>query len=127
MSIDSAILVADSSQERRREFGLALYKGGYEVINAVNGEEALRFTAGLDPTLVIAHTGLDGMDPLDLCRRVKATGLDVPPMLVLSEEQSRFLTISRKGNIHSLRTSELDSSIFLHQIRLLLSCSSRRR
>jgi DegV family protein with EDD domain len=120
VSVDSAILVADSSDQRRREFGLALYKGGYEVINAVNGEEALRFTAGLDPTLVIAHTGLDGMDPLDLCRRVKATGLDVPPMLILSDEPVEIPDDLEQGNFYSLRTSELDSSTFLNQIRLLL-------
>lgn len=120
MAYENAVLVADSSEERRREFGLALYKGGYEVINAVNGEEALRFTAGLDPTLVISHTGLEGMDPLDLCRRVKATGLDVPPMLILSEDAVEIPDDLEEGNFYSLRTSELDSSVFLYQIRLLL-------
>ena len=120
MSIDSAILVADSSEERRSEFGLALFKGGYEVINAVNGEEALRFTAGLDPTLVIAHTGLEGMEPLDLCRRVNATGLQVPPMLILSDETVEIPDDLEEGNFYSLKTSDLDSSTFLNQIRLLL-------
>ncbi len=120
MASENAVLVADSSEERRREFGLALYRGGYEVINAVNGEEALRFTAGLDPTLVIAHTGLDGMDPLELCRRVKATGLDVPPMLILSEGDVEIPDDLEEGNFYSLKTSELDSSVFLYQVRMLL-------
>lgn len=120
MAYENAVLVADSSEERRREFGLALYQGGYEVINAVNGEEALRFTAGLDPTLVIAHAGLEGMDPLDLCRRVKATGLDVPPMLILSEEEVEIPADLEEGDFYSLKTSALDSSIFLYQVRLLL-------
>ena len=120
MAYENVILVADSSEERRREFGLALYQGGYEVINAVNGEEALRFTAGLDPTLVIAHTGLEGLDPLELCRRVKATGLDVPPMLILSEDAVEIPDDLEEGNFYSLRTEDLDSSIFLYQVRLLL-------
>ncbi len=120
MAYENAVLVADSSEERRRELGLALYKGGYEVINAVNGEEALRFTDGLDPTLVISHTGLDGMDPLELCRRIKATGRDVPPMLIFSEEAVEIPDDLEEGNFYSLRTSELDSSVFLYQVRLLL-------
>ncbi len=120
MASENAVLVADSSEERRREFGLALYRGGYEVINAVNGEEALRFTAGLDPTLVIAHTGLEGMDPLELCRRVKATGLDVPPMLILSEGDIEIPDDLEEGNFYFLKTSDLDSSVFLYQVRMLL-------
>ncbi len=120
MGYENAVLVADSSEERRREFGLALYQGGYEIINAFNGEEALRFTAGLDPTLVIAHTGLEGMEPLELCRRVKATGLDVPPMLILSEDAVEIPDDLEEGNFYSLRTGDLDSSIFLYQVRLLL-------
>ena len=120
MSHDNTILVADSSEDRRQKFGLALYKGGYEVINAVNGEEALRFTAGLNPTLVIAHTGLEGMDPIDLCRGVKATGVDAPPMLILSEDAVAIPDDLEEGDFYSLRIADLDSSVFLYQIRLLL-------
>lgn len=120
MSYEDAILVADSSEGRRRDFGLALYKGGYEVINAINGEEALRFTAGLNPTLVIAHADLEGIDPLDLCRRVKATGLDVPPMLILSETPLEIPEDLEEGNFYSLKASEIDSEQFLYQVRLLL-------
>ena len=120
MAYENVILVADSSEERRREFGLALYKGGYEVINAVNGEEALRFTVGLNPTLVISHAGLAGMDPLELCREVKGTGINVPPMLILSEETVEIPDDLEEGDFYSLRTSGLDSSVFLYQIRLLL-------
>ncbi len=120
MAYENAVLVADSSEERRRELGLALYQGGYEVINAINGEEALRFSAGLEPTLVIAHSGLEGMDPLELCRRVKASGLDVPPMLILSEDAVEIPDDLEEGNLYSLRTSDLDSSIFVYKVRLLL-------
>jgi len=120
VSYEDAILVADSSEERRREFGLALYKGGYEVINAINGEEALRFTAGLNPTLVIANAELEGIDPLDLCRRVKATGLDVPPMLILSEKALEIPEDLEEENFYTLKASEIDPEQFLYQIRLLL-------
>lgn len=120
MPVENAVLLADSSEDRRREFGLALYKGGYEVINAVDGDEALRFMAGLNPTLVIAHTGLDGMDPITLCRQVRETGTDTPPMLILSEEEVVIPDDLEEGNFYSLQTEELDSSVFLYQVRLLL-------
>lgn len=114
------VLVADSSEERRRSLGLKLYEGGYEVINAVDGEEALRFTAGLNPTLVIAHTGLDGMEPLDLHSRLLATGLEIPPFLILSEEQPQIEEEHAEGAFYCLSSDGLEPARFLRQVRLLL-------
>ncbi len=114
------VLVADSSDERRRELGLALYEGGYEVINAVNGEEAIRFTAGLNPTLVIVHTGLAGVEPLDLHERLAATGLDVPPFLVLHDDPAAVPEEPPAGDIYFLSSTELEPARLLQQVRLLL-------
>jgi DegV family protein with EDD domain len=116
----TTVLVADSSDERRRQIGLALYEGGYEVINAVNGEEALRFTAGLDPSLVIAHTGLESIEPVELYRRVKGTGLSVPPMMILTDGELEIPDDLDEGQFYVLRSEGLDPGRFLLQIRLLM-------
>ena len=114
------ILVADSSDSRRRELGLALYEGGYEVINAVNGEEAIRFTAGLNPTLVLVHTGLEGVEPLELHRRLEATGLDLPPFLVLHSGDLEIPDDAPESGLYFLSSVELPPERLLHQVRLLL-------
>lgn len=114
------VLVADSVDDRRRNLGLALYEGGYEVINAVNGVEALRFTAGLNPTLVVAHTGLEGLEPLDLHQRLSATGLDVPPMLILGDPAPSLPDDHVDGAFYFLESRDLEPAKFLHQVRLLL-------
>jgi len=114
------VLVADSSDERRRRLGLALYEGGYEVINAVNGEEALRFTAGLDPTLVIAHTGLEGIEPVELHVRLTATGLEMPPFLILCDEVPEIGDDHPEGAFYYLPSGDLEPARFLYQVRLLL-------
>lgn len=114
------VLVADSSDARRRRLGLALYEGGYEVINAVNGVEALRFTAGLDPTLVIAHTGLEGLEPLDLHARLTATGLKLPPFLILCDEVPEIGDDHPEGSFYYLASADLEPTRFLYQVRLLL-------
>ncbi|NOZ77666.1 MAG: DegV family EDD domain-containing protein [Acidobacteria bacterium] len=120
MAETPTILVADSSDDRRRDLGLALYEGGYEVINAVNGEEAIRFTAGLNPTLVIAHTGLDGVGPLNLYERVKATGLDVPPFLILYDDPAAIPEEIPEKDVYFLSSAELAPAKLLLQVRLLL-------
>jgi len=114
------VLVADSNSGRRRELGLALYGGGYEVINAVDGEEGLRFTAGLDPTLVIVHTGLDGLEPLELHERVSAMGLDTPPFLVLFDDPAMLPEDLPEAAVYFLCSEELEPSRLLLQVRLLL-------
>ncbi len=114
------VLVADSSNDRRRRLGLALYEGGFEVINAVNGEEALRFTAGLNPALVVAHTGLSEIPPLDLRQRLEATGLKIPPFLVLYEDEQELSEDRPEGAIYYLQSSDLDPHRLLQQVRLLL-------
>ncbi|HSN56772.1 MAG TPA: hypothetical protein VLT32_19030, partial [Candidatus Sulfomarinibacteraceae bacterium] len=83
MAQSLSVLIADTDDQRRRDLGLALYEGGYEVVNAVNREEALRFTAGLDPALVVVHPQLDGISPVELYARLAGTGLRLPPFLVL--------------------------------------------
>lgn len=120
MSRGSTVLVADSDDERRRNLGLALCEGGYEVVNAVNGEEALRFTAGLDPELVVVHSGLAGLEPEELYSRLAATGLSLPPFLVLGEENSVLTEDNPDGEFHYLPSAEVDPERFLFQVRLLL-------
>jgi DegV family protein with EDD domain len=114
------VLVADSSDDRRRRLGLALYEGGYEVINAVNGEEALRFTAGLNPTLVMVHRGLEGMEPEDLHQRLTATGLTVPPFLILAEGAHEISDEMPVESVYALDSDGLEPERFLQQVRLLL-------
>lgn len=118
--VAQTVLVADSSDDRRRRVGLALYEGGFEVINAVNGEEALRFTAGLNPALVVAHTGLAQIPPLELRQRLEATGLQIPPFLVLYEDESELPEDRPEGAIYYLESGDLDPHRLLQQVRLLL-------
>ena len=120
MAQSLSVLIADTDDPRRRELGLALYEGGYEVVNAVNGEEALRFTAGLDPALVVVHTGLDGISPLELHSRLNATGLRLPPFLILSDDGAPIDEYPDDGEFHFLSPDGLEPGRFLFQVRLLL-------
>lgn len=120
MQQSPTVLVADSDDNRRRNLGLALYGGGYEVINAVDGGEAERFTAGLDPTLVVVHEGLEGVEPLELFNRLRATGRELPPFLVLCHELPETPEDLPEELVYFLKSGGLEPARFLHQVRLLL-------
>ena len=115
-----SVLIADTDDERRRELGLALYEGGFEVVNAVNAEEALRFTAGLNPALVVIHSDLDGISPVDLYTRLAGTGLGLPPFLILSDDAIANEDQPDGCEFHFLDPTDLDPSRFLYQVCLLL-------
>lgn len=115
-----SVLIADTDDDRRRELGLALYEGGYEAVNAVNAEEALRFTAGLDPALVVIHSDLDGITPVELFARLAGTGLSLPPFLVLANHEDAGDTPPEDAEFHYLTPESLDPSRFLYQVRVLL-------
>jgi len=100
--------------------GLALYEGGFEVVNAVNEEEALRFTAGLDPALVVVHSDLDGITPMELYTKLAGTGLGLPPFLILTDQAIAVDDRSVGGEFHFLNPNDLEPARFLYQVRLLL-------
>lgn len=120
MTVPLSVLIADTDDERRRDLGLALYEGGFEVVNAVNAEEALRFTAGLDPSLVVCHADLDGLSPLELFARLAGTGLTLPPFLIISDPMAMAGETSPSGEFHFLSPERLEPSRFLNQVRMLL-------
>jgi len=120
VTVPPSVLIADTDDERRRELGLALYEGGFEVVNAVNAEEAMRFTAGLDPGLVVCHADLDGLSPLELYARLSATGLSLPPFLIIADPTAMVGESSPDGEFHFLNPERLDPARFLSQVRMLL-------
>ncbi len=113
------ILLADSSEERRRQFGLALYGGGYELINAVNADEAIRFAAGLEPSLVMVHTGLEGAQPLALRSAVSGEMQRLPPFLILHQGDFEAEEELAEG-IYTLESRDIEPERLLQQVRLLL-------
>ena len=56
------ILIVDDDSRFRRTLHLALDSHGYEVIDAADGEEALRFVAAGAPDLIVLDWQMPGMD-----------------------------------------------------------------
>lgn len=65
-------LVADSDPDRLRQIGTWLEKWGYDVAAVRNGTEAWsRLEAERSPILVILAWRLEGMQGIDVCRRLR--------------------------------------------------------
>ena len=77
------ILVVDNYPEWVEVYTSILRDGGYNVISAWNGSQALEQARVAKPGLIFMHARLGSMDGYEVCRRLKndATAKDIPVIL----------------------------------------------
>lgn len=66
------ILVVDDESTVLMATTKTLISAGYEVIEAMSGEEGLRLARAEKPDLILLDVVLPGIDGLEVCRRIKA-------------------------------------------------------
>lgn len=81
------ILVADDESAFLRSVARSLTFEGYEVLTAVEGEQALDLIARGRPDIVVLDVTMPRTDGLSVCRRLRATG-DLTPVLMLTARDS---------------------------------------
>ena len=77
------ILVVDDMVETRRLMRRLLERGGFRVIEATTGEEALRSIESGRPELVVLDLRLPGMSGFDVARAVRASADPIVAATVL--------------------------------------------
>jgi two-component system KDP operon response regulator KdpE len=79
------VLVIDDQLELRTLFQRVLEYGGYQVIAAEGGEEAVRVTEAWIPDLILLDLAMPQMDGLEFLRTVRGRrGWTKVPVIVLS-------------------------------------------
>lgn len=86
------ILVVDDDHTVRDVVTRYLHRDGHRVLQAGDGERALRLFSAQPPDLVVLDLMLPGVDGVEVCRRIRATGPTPVIMLTaLGEESDRIL------------------------------------
>ena len=80
------VLVLDDEPEIVRLVRDYLERGGFEVLTADNGPEALRIARQRHPDLVILDLNLPGLDGLDVARALRRDG-DVPIIMLTARTE----------------------------------------
>ena len=84
MSARPLVLIADDDRDILELVSLTLEQDGYEVLQAQNGEEALRIATERTLQLAVLDLMMPVIDGYEVTRRLRADGQDQLPILVLS-------------------------------------------
>ena len=79
------VLIVDDDRALREALRRALTLAGYDTVLAADGEEALAL-AGTGPDAVVLDVGLPGMDGLEVCRALRASGDRVPVLMLTARD-----------------------------------------
>jgi DNA-binding response OmpR family regulator len=87
------VMVVDDDVTVREVVVTYLRAGGYDVAEAADGESALTDLRDTRADLVVLDLMLPGMDGLEVCRRIRAKGDDVPVIMLtaLGSETDRVV------------------------------------
>ncbi len=81
------VMTVDDSASMRQMVSLVLQGGGYAVVEAVDGLDALSKLRGQDLHLVLADINMPGMDGIELTRQVRAKAdYKFVPIVLLTTE-----------------------------------------
>jgi two-component system chemotaxis response regulator CheY len=87
MSMGKKILTVDDSASMRQMVSFTLKGAGYDVVEAVDGKDALTKIKGTDIGMIITDLNMPNMDGIELIRNVRALpGLKFIPIVLLTTE-----------------------------------------
>lgn len=88
------ILIVDDLPDHLAFAGTILRQQGYRVHVAASGVAALTFLEHHHPDLIVLDVHMEGMDGLELCRRIKADEQlkNIPVIFVTAETDSKVIT-----------------------------------
>jgi two-component system, OmpR family, response regulator MprA len=81
------LLVVDDDPSVREALALVLDLNGFDVATACDGREAIRTLALDSPDAVILDVLMPGLDGLEVCRRMRATGNRTPVLMLTARAE----------------------------------------
>ena len=86
----TTILIVDDEPQLRRALNLNLGARGYEVVEAINGEEALAYMTSHRPDAILLDLGLPGIDGLSIIETLRAwTRVPIIVLTVRDDERTK--------------------------------------
>ena len=118
----ATVLVVDDFEDTRKVFRLWFERMGHRVVEAEDGEEAVRVALRELPSLIIMDIEMPGLDGLEATRRIRASGLltGVPVVAVSAYGAEQYRERALKAGCTEYVTTPFDPAEFKGMITGLL-------
>ncbi len=122
MNEPARILVVDDNPNNLDILTTRLQSHGYDVITAVDGEQALARVTTAIPDLILLDVMMPNIDGLEVCRRIKADqNLPfVPIVIVTAKAESRDVIAGLDAGADEYLTKPLDHAALVARVRSML-------
>jgi DNA-binding response OmpR family regulator len=119
MPMDATILVVDDEESIQKLLTYPLEREGYRVVQARDGEEALRLFAEMPIDLVVLDVMLPKLDGLEVCRRLRTTST-VPIMMLTARDDEVDKVLGLELGADDYITKPFSIREFRSRIRAML-------
>jgi DNA-binding response OmpR family regulator len=116
------ILLVDDSTTMLLMERMVLGKGGYHLISANNGEEAVRSALTQNPDLILLDIVMPRMDGFEVCRRLRAHDVTraTPIILVTNRGEESHVEEGFRSGCNDFIMKPLDGLELLTKVKSLL-------
>jgi two-component system cell cycle response regulator DivK len=117
-----AILVVEDDPDTRRFYAAALSQGGFRILEAHNGHQALEKALKSPPDLVLTDIAVPGMDGIELCRALRADARTraVPVLAITGYGDRDYPDRALDAGADYVLTKPCDAERLLFEARRLL-------
>ena len=117
------ILVAEDERDIRDLISFILRFAGFEVIVALNGEEAVSLAVGERPDLILLDVRMPRMTGYDACRKIKADPLlkDTPVIFLSAKGQEAEIKAGMEAGALEYMLKPFAIDHFLERVRNTLA------
>src|ERR1700677_3521229 len=114
------LLVVDDDPSVREALALVLGHDGFAVSTAVDGRDAIRTLALDSPDAVILDVLMPGLDGLEVCRRMRATGNRTPVLMLTARAEVSDRVAGREAGADDYRAKPFAREELVARLRALL-------
>jgi adenylate cyclase len=116
------ILIADDNRDNLDIFRTRLAANGYEILTAVDGEEALRVAREQRPDLILLDIMMPKVDGITVCRRIKTDPAlpFIPVVMITAKASSQDVITALEAGADEYLTKPVDHGGLVARVKSML-------